>query len=66
MTILINDKPHELDEPCSVAILLERHGARAGSVAVAHNEQFVSRANYATTIMQDGDTLEIVAPMQGG
>ena len=35
-------------------------------IAVAHNEEFVPRSRYASLQLQEGDRLEIVAPMQGG
>jgi len=35
-------------------------------IAVAHNGTFVARGSYADTAIEDGDMIEIVAPMQGG
>ena len=39
---------------------------QTGPVAVALNGQFVPKSQYGETQLQSGDTLEIVAPMQGG
>ncbi len=36
------------------------------SVAVAVNETFIPRNMYKKTVIKEGDSLEIVAPMQGG
>lgn len=38
----------------------------ANTYAVAINMQFVPKANYASTMLQDGDVIELLAPMQGG
>lgn len=35
-------------------------------VATALNQNFVRKVDRATTIIRDGDRIEIVAPMQGG
>ena len=35
-------------------------------VAVALNETFVLRTNYAKTDINDGDRLDILSPVQGG
>lgn len=34
--------------------------------AIAVNEQFVPRAHYASTQLNEGDRIEILSPMQGG
>ncbi len=34
--------------------------------AVAVNQHFVSQIHYATTLLKDGDEVEIITPMQGG
>lgn len=34
--------------------------------AVALNLQFVPRAQYASTVLHDGDRLEIITPITGG
>ncbi len=44
--------------------------ARASGVqppfAAAVNLQFVPRARYADTVLQDGDQLELISPVTGG
>ena len=46
--------------------LLEQEGYAGKLVAVARNGEFVPRTQHANTNLQDGDDIEIVAPMQGG
>jgi sulfur carrier protein len=49
-----------------IAALLETEGYAGKIVAVARNGSFVPRAEYANTNLENGDDIEIVAPMQGG
>ncbi|MFO1371625.1 MAG: sulfur carrier protein ThiS [Candidatus Competibacteraceae bacterium] len=69
MTILIevNGNKKALDNPpYSLAEALNLWGYADAQIAVAHNEEFVPRNRYASLQLQEGDRLEIVAPMQGG
>lgn len=50
----------------TIADVLKESGYDGKLVAVARNGSFVPRASYANTNLQDGDEIEIVAPMQGG
>jgi sulfur carrier protein len=50
----------------TIAELLTALDFDSGSVAIARNEAFVPRGNYAETAIEAGDRIEIVAPMQGG
>ena len=34
--------------------------------AIAINEQFIPKSAYADTVLQDGDNIELLIPMQGG
>lgn len=34
--------------------------------AIAINNKFVPRAVYSTTLLRDGDRVDIIVPMQGG
>ncbi|WP_413219197.1 sulfur carrier protein ThiS [Tritonibacter mobilis] len=64
MKIVINGA--ELDVVATtLAALLEERGF-SGRVATAVNETFVPAAMRATHMLQDGDRIEVVAPMQGG
>lgn len=50
----------------NIAEVLNENGYAGKIVAVARNGEFVPCTSYAETTLNDGDTLEIVAPMQGG
>ncbi|HOB63167.1 MAG TPA: sulfur carrier protein ThiS [Candidatus Competibacteraceae bacterium] len=65
--IEVNGDPKTLDQPpYSLAEALAHWGYAGAPIAVAHNEEFVPRSRYASLQLQEGDRLEIVAPMQGG
>ena len=56
---------HTLDEFLASQLQSEADGLN-GAYAVAINMQFVPKANYASTELQNGDVIELLAPMQGG
>ena len=64
MTIILNGTAIETG-PCSLADLLAAQGF-SGRVATAVNEGFVPAALRAGHMLNDGDRVEVVAPMQGG
>lgn len=64
--VTVNGQRKPLETAINVQDFLKAEGYDAMSVAVAMNGHFVSKDTFATTIVNDGDTLEIVAPMQGG
>ncbi|MCF7967541.1 MAG: sulfur carrier protein ThiS [Methylococcaceae bacterium] len=65
MWIRINQKPLELPVGATVAEALDAFGAKP-PFAVALNLSFVHRQNYAATVLQPDDELEIVQPVAGG
>lgn len=66
MKIILNGEPLTLKKQSSINSLLEQHGYNGKLIAVAINNEFLPKSAYATTIIQDNDKIEIVAPMQGG
>ena len=67
MIITINGKECSLDDyDLSVQALLHAHGFDGKIVAVARNGNFLPKGAYDSTPLQNGDEIEIVAPMQGG
>ena len=66
MKISINGEIKEFKEKTlSVKELLEQMSYGKG-IAVALNETFVIKTKYAETIINDGDRLDILSPVQGG
>jgi sulfur carrier protein len=66
MRIVVNGQPMEAREGLTVAALLDQLGVRRDFTAVALNREVTPRSSYATTVLRDGDRLEIVHPMAGG
>lgn len=66
MTIRLNGDPYELTAPLTVSALLTVLGIDARRVAVELNLAVLKRAAYDTTVIQSGDTMEIVNFVGGG
>ena len=66
MVIRLNGERHELSAPLSVSDLLTQLKIDARRVAVEHNLVVVKRAAFDTTIVREGDEVEIVNFVGGG
>ena len=66
MTIQLNGDPFDLDGPTSVAALLARLEIDPRRVAVELNLVVLKRATFETTLVQAGDSMEIVNFVGGG
>lgn len=66
VTISLNGEPHTLEAPLTVSELLDRLGIDPRRVAVERNLVVVKRVQYADTLIQDGDAIEIVNFVGGG
>jgi sulfur carrier protein len=66
INILVNGRPMAVREGLTVEQLLAELRVRRDYTAVALNRQITARSGYATTVLQDGDRVEIVHPMAGG
>ncbi len=66
MEIILNGQKTKLSAARNIAEALNENGYGGKLVAVARNGAFVPRGSYADTALDEGDQLEIVAPMQGG
>ncbi|NLT09085.1 MAG: sulfur carrier protein ThiS [Ruminococcus sp.] len=51
---------------CSVTDILADMGTSGQRVAVELNESIVPKAEYSSTILKDGDTVEVVRFVGGG
>lgn len=66
MNIVINDEPHELAAPLTLAALLEQLDHQQSGTALAVNQQIVPRARWSTHLLQEGDELVIFQAIAGG
>ena len=65
MNVFINQQPTELPAQASVQDALAAL-APTPPFAVAVNTLFVPRTQYAAHLLQDGDRVEVIAPVTGG
>lgn len=65
MQIYVNGDRHDV-EPGSLAGALDTLGYGSRKIATAVNGRFVAAPQRAKTELNDGDKIEVVAPMQGG
>ena len=65
MRIFVNGDQREI-EPATLASALAALGYGGKKVATALNGRFVPAPARPATALNDGDRLEVVAPMQGG
>ena len=66
MKIIINGEPQTIDTTLTIEKLLADNSYNGKLVAVALNGEFLPKTSYAATNINEGDKIEIVAPMQGG
>lgn len=66
MTITLNGDKHELTAPVTVTELLSKLDIDARRVAVELNLTVVKKAAYDSSVIEDGDEVEIVNFVGGG
>jgi thiamine biosynthesis protein ThiS len=66
MTIRLNGDPHDIPGPLSVSALLQQLEIDARRVAVELNLAVIKKAAYDSSVIKDGDEVEIVNFVGGG
>lgn len=64
--ITVNGTKTQLESAMSLPDFLLAHGYYGKHVAIAVNKVFVAKQEREKVMLDSGDDLEIVAPMQGG
>jgi sulfur carrier protein len=64
--VSINGEIKELKEGLNINEMIEALEYKQKGFAIAVNTTFVSIKTYEKTIINDGDTIDILAPVQGG
>jgi sulfur carrier protein len=64
--ITVNGKPMDVDPGLTVERLLTLLNVKREYTAVAVNRDVVTKSDYDTLKLSDGDRVEIVRPMGGG
>jgi sulfur carrier protein len=62
----VNHEARTLVDNTTIAVLLETMDIGKREVAVAVNGEVVARAEHATTVLREGDDIEIVRMISGG
>jgi thiamine biosynthesis protein ThiS len=66
LRVRVNGREVLLADGASVAALLETLSVSSPRVAVERNREIVPKAEYATTLLGEGDELEVVEFVGGG
>ncbi len=66
ITISVNGEIKEVKEGLNVKELIVALNYTTQGFAVAVNTTFVAIKSYETTIIENGDTIDILTPVQGG
>jgi sulfur carrier protein len=64
--VTVNGAAHRFERPVEVAALLSTLNLVGKKVAVERNGEIVPRSAHASTLLADGDRLEIVVAVGGG
>ncbi len=66
MTVTVNGELHEVASGTTVTTLLDTLKIHPLLVTVERNLDILGRDRYATTVLQEADTVEIVQMVRGG
>jgi len=66
MTVSVNGTARTVLEGTTLGELITQLGLRREGIAVARNDDVVSRSAVDITALHDGDTIEIIAAVAGG
>jgi sulfur carrier protein len=64
--VIVNGAAHRLEQPLDVAALIARLALQGKRIAVERNGEIVPRSAHGSTVVADGDRLEIVVAVGGG
>ncbi|QGP92441.1 Sulfur carrier protein ThiS [Neomoorella glycerini] len=66
MRLKVNGEEREVAAGLTVAELLQELGIESRYLALERNRRVVPRQDYATTVLEEGDELEIIRFVGGG
>ena len=64
--VIVNGAPHRLERPLEIASLIAQLELSGRKIAVEKNGEIVPRSAHGSTLVADGDCLEIVVAVGGG
>ena len=66
MLITVNGQPHEVTEHILLLDLMRQLGVKPEITAVQRNAEVVNRKAVDSTVLMDGDTIELIRIVGGG
>jgi thiamine biosynthesis protein ThiS len=66
ITIVVNGRPERVPAGVTIEALVQRLEGHAGPLVVERNGRFVFPADYAATVVESEDRLELIHPAFGG
>ncbi len=66
LSVFFNGQKESLSQRISLQDFLKAKACDNPFYAVAINCEFIPKGDYSTKWIEDGDEIEVVAPMQGG
>ena len=66
MQVTVNGTARSVEAPASIAELVRALGLEGKRIAIERNGEIVPKSRYASTTVDAGDRLEIVAAVGGG
>jgi thiamine biosynthesis protein ThiS len=66
MLITVNGEPREVAEHCTVLQLMRSLGVKPEITAVQRNADIIDRKSVGTTVLMEGDAVELVRIVGGG
>lgn len=66
ITVNVNNQNHTFKEPVMLPDLLEDLGIPHTGIAVAIDDQVISKAQWATTLLENGNKVLVIRAAQGG
>ncbi|SEL22439.1 sulfur carrier protein ThiS [Nonomuraea pusilla] len=66
MIVMINGTAHEVPDGTTVAQAVRTLTTATAGVAVAVNDEVVTRGSWETTALSDSDRVEVLTAVQGG
>jgi sulfur carrier protein len=66
MNVILNGTPHDLTDGASLAAAVSLLTTSATGLAAALNGGLVRRADWESTGLADGDSVEVITAVQGG
>ena len=64
--VIVNGSAHRLEQPLDLAALIHRLALSGRRIAVERNGEIVPKSAHGSTLVADGDRLEIVVAVGGG